>query len=89
MKLFTQVQSVERSEFKTIITNEFIVVSNESIEWRWETAGEFGYKGYVPYVNGEKCALYKYKETRMFTILHDDNRVFPEHYESLGLVRPN
>jgi hypothetical protein len=94
MQLFTQVQSVERSEFKTIITTEFVVVPNESIEWRWEAAGEFGYKGYVPYVNGNKLALHKYApsmygDKRMFTILDDDKRVFSEHYKSLGLVKPN
>jgi hypothetical protein len=42
----------------TVITKQYIPVSSELIDWRWETKGYWcespSYKGFVPYINGVK-----------------------------------
>ncbi len=100
MNLFIFKKSKDESEFKTIITNEYIPISKEDIEFKWEESeGSWDgtvHKnfGYIPYINGIKQNIFEHKmgtSKMIFASLTCDDcskRLYPKYFDHFGLTKP-
>ena len=97
MNLFIFKETISKTEFKTVITREYLSITKEEIEWRWElTTGSWDgtkhhYHGYVPYISNIKTNIYQYIQGKdkmiMSSLLADDNsyRLQPQYCNYFNL----
>lgn len=99
MNLYIHKRETIVEEFKTTDISEYIQITKEDIEFKWEeTEGSWdGYKhkyfGFVPYYKGVKQSIYEYRMGKVKMIFSDltaedySLRLYPKYFSYFGLTQ--